>query len=91
MSIGKFEKEDEAVACLKYVKTKFARAMLGTLKVTQNNPRKTFANIPLQDFTSSSDIDWSKSISEIDSQLYAKYGLNQSEINFIESNVTAMQ
>lgn len=39
LSIGKFETEAEATAVLKYIKTKFARAMLGTLKVTQDNPR----------------------------------------------------
>lgn len=46
--------------------------------------------VPLQDFTPSSDIDWSKSIHEIDLQLYKKYGLNQEEIDFIEKNVKEM-
>jgi type II restriction enzyme len=46
--------------------------------------------IPLQDFTSSSDIDWSKSISDIDQQLYRKYGLDDDEIAFIESHVKEM-
>lgn len=49
--------------------------MLGTLKVTQDNPKPTWANDPLQNFTVNSGIDWSKSIAEIDRQLYAKYGL----------------
>lgn len=44
----------------------------------------------MQDFTSDSDIDWTKSIPEIDQQLYKKYGLDQNEINFIESKVKAM-
>lgn len=47
--------------------------------------------VPLQDFTTSSDIDWSKSIAEIDRQLYAKYGLDENEINFIETKVKEMQ
>ena len=46
--------------------------------------------IPLQDFTSASDIDWSKSVPEIDQQLYAKYGLSEDEVNFIESHVKEM-
>lgn len=64
--------------------------MLGSLKVTQDNPRETWANVPLQDFTSSSDIDWSKSIPEIDQQLYAKYNLSADEINFIETAIKPM-
>jgi len=43
-----------------------------------------------QDFTENSDLDWSKSISEIDQQLYKKYGLSQEEIDFIEEKVQAM-
>lgn len=90
LSIGQFETEAEAQACYKYVKTKFARTMLGTLKRTQDNPRSTWQNVPLQDFTESSDIDWSKSIHEIDEQLYAKYGLSDNEIQFIEDKVQTM-
>jgi len=40
--------------------------MLGILKVTQNNPRETWKYVPMQDFSSQSDIDWSKSVSDID-------------------------
>ena len=90
LNIGKFETQFEAESCLKYIKTKFARAMLGTLKVTQDNPRETWLNVPLQDFTSNSDIDWSKSIPEIDKQMYKKYGLSPEEISFIESKVKEM-
>ena len=41
-------------------------------------------------FTSSSDIDWSKPIAEIDQQLYVKYGLTKDEIDFVESKVKEM-
>ena len=51
LSIGKFDTEKEAFACLKYIKTKFTRALLGILKVTQDNPRDTWAYVPLQEFT----------------------------------------
>ena len=90
ISIGATDSKKEAEATLKYVKTKFARVMLGILKVTQNNPRETWQYVPLQDFTENSDIDWSKSIHEIDLQLYKKYGLSQDEIAFIESKVKPM-
>ncbi|MGN0756425.1 MAG: restriction endonuclease, partial [Treponema sp.] len=91
LSVGKFSTKEEAENCMKYIKTKFARAMLGTLKVTQDNPRETWANVPLQDFTPNSDIDWSQSIAQIDHQLYKKYNLSQAEIDFIEKNVKAME
>ena len=90
ISIGNFKTKNEADALLKYVKSKFTRALLGTLKITQDNPPRVWANIPLQDFTSSSDIDWTKSVNEIDEQLYEKYNLSQKEIDFIETHVKKM-
>lgn len=91
ISIGAFDERSEAYAALKYVKSKFARAMLGVLKITQDNTKTTWAKVPMQDFTPNSDIDWTKSIPEIDKQLYAKYGLDEKEINFIEEKVKAME
>ena len=91
LSIGSFETQEEAEACLKYIKTKFARVLLGVLKITQDNTRDKWAKVPLQDFTSNSDIDWSQSIAELDAQLYRKYGLSQEEIDFIESKVKEME
>ena len=64
--------------------------MLGILKVTQDLTPGKFQYVPLQDFTPSSDIDWSQSIPDIDRQLYAKYGLDENEIAFIESHVKEM-
>lgn len=87
ISIGKFDNSVEATNCGKYIRTKFARALLGILKITQLNSKPTWKYVPLQDFTSNSDIDWSKSISDIDKQLYQKYGLSDDEINFIETHV----
>ena len=76
---------------MKYVKSKFARVLLGVLKITQDNNPEKWSKVPVQDFTSNSDIDWSKSISEIDQQLYRKYGLSEDEINFIETKVQEMK
>ena len=91
ISIGAFDTRAEAEACLKYVKTKFARTMLGILKATQDNPKETWRLVPLQDFTDRSDIDWSQSVADIDRQLYRKYGLEEKEIAFIEEKVRAME
>ena len=90
ISIGCFETYNEAEALLKYVKTKFARTLLGILKITQHVTPEKWKYVPLQDFTPSSDIDWSKSIHEIDLQLYRKYGLDEKEIEFIETHVKEM-
>lgn len=91
ITIGAFDSQDAAQACLTFIKTKFARTMLGVVKITQDNKRHTWKYVPNQDFTDSSDIDWSKSIPEIDQQLYAKYGLDADEIAFIEDNVKPME
>lgn len=91
LSIGQLSTKEEAEAEVKYVKTKFARTMLGILKVTQDNKKGVWKYVPNQNFTSSSDIDWSKSIHEIDRQLYKKYGLSEDEIKFIESHVKEMK
>src|SRR5699024_2965758 len=91
IGIGSFETEYEANALLKYIKSKFARTMLGILKITQDNTSDKWAKVPLQDFTQNSDINWSTSISEIDQQLYKKYGLSEDEILFIEEQVKPME
>lgn len=91
LGIGAFDSKEEAENALKYVRTKFARTMLGILKITQDNPIETWRLVPLQDFTTKSDIDWNQSIPEIDKQLYKKYNLSKEEIAFIESKVREME
>ena len=91
ISVGAFDELNNAENALKYVKSKFCRVMLGILKVTQNGKKETWKYVPLQDFTSSSDIDWSQSIANIDKQLYKKYNLSDEEIDFIEKNVKEME
>lgn len=90
LSVGGFDTQREVEHCAKYIKTKFARAMLGVMKVTQDITPGKWKYVPLQDFTPDSDIDWSKPIPEIDQQLYAKYGLDDGEIEFIETHVKEM-
>ncbi len=91
ISIGAFNTEIEANNASKYVKTKFLRCLLGILKITQHNPQSNWSYIPVQDFTGESDIDWSKSVRDIDKQLYVKYRLDEAEVGFIESHVKAME
>ena len=88
--IGPFDTEQEQQNCLKYTKTNLFKILLffgkGSMQVTQ----EVFCYVPLQDFTTQSDIDWSKSIPEIDQQLYAKYNLSENEIAFIEKMIKPM-
>ena len=90
IGIGILNSKKEAENVSKYLKTKFARGLLNVLKITQDIVPAKFKYVPTQDFTLSSDIDWSKSISDIDKQLYKKYKLTKAEIDFIESHVKEM-
>lgn len=91
LSIGAFENRNQAETALKYIKTKFARVLLGVLKTTQDITPEKWKHVPMQDFTASSDIDWSVPIANIDKQLYKKYNLSDEEINFIETKVKEME
>ena len=88
--IGPFNSELEQKNCHKYILTNFFKVLLffgrGTMQVSQ----EVFRFIPLQNFTESSDIDWSKSIPEIDQQLYLKYHLTDEEIAFVKKMVKPM-
>ena len=91
LSIGILQNEKEARNVIKYICSKFARAMFGILKRTQANTPDKWKWVPLQNFTDKSDIDWSVSLANIDKQLYKKYGLSEEEIAFIETNVKEME
>ena len=71
----------------KYIRTKFLRALVSAKKITQHATNRVYGYVPLQDFTSASDIEWNRSVVEIDKQLYAKYGLTDAEIAFIEAKI----
>ena len=85
-----FSTPEEATNYKKYLLSKFARFLLRQGITSVNVTRECFAFVPQQDFTSSSDIDWYKSVSEIDKQLYMKYHLTNEEISFIESMIKPM-
>lgn len=89
--IGEFETKIEAENLQKYMSTKFLRFCVGILKVSQNVYQNVYQFVPMQNFTNNSDIDWSKNISDIDKQLYSKYGLSEDEIAYIESMIRPME
>ena len=82
-----FDTSEKASNYRKYLLSKFARYLLRQGITSVNVTKECFAFVPLQDFTEDSDIDWSKSVSDIDQQLYAKYHLTNEEISFIEKMI----
>lgn len=83
--------EVEIKHVLSYMKTKFVRFMVSLVTATQHISKASFRLVPIQDFTENSDIDWGKSVAEIDQQLYKKYSLSDEEIAFIESMIKPME
>lgn len=66
---------------LSYFKTKFFRFMVLLKKNTQDSLKRVYSLVPLQDFSKP----WT------DEELYAKYGLDEDEIGFIESMIRPME
>lgn len=91
IGIGLSLDESKCMNLSKYLTTKFARFMHSIAKASQDATAKTYRFIPIQDFTQNSDIDWNRSVSEIDKQLYKKYNLSEDEINFIEEKIKPME
>lgn len=89
--VDAFDTKEEAVSLNKYLRSRIVRFLISILASTQHLSKDKFALVPLQDFTSTSDIDWSQSIADIDRQLYAKYGLSDEEIAFIEKMIKPME
>lgn len=81
LSIGPFGSKMEAMNALSYMKSKFFRFLVLLIKNTQNAMQGVYRFVPLQDFTKP----WT------DAELYAKYGLSDDEIAFIESMIKPME
>lgn len=90
VEIGGWNTEQEALNAEKYLKTKFFRCLVGIVKQTQDASARVYKYVPMQDFTDKSDINWNETVEEIDKQLCKKYNLSTDDIEFIESNVSAM-
>lgn len=73
-----FDTEKKARRCRQYLGTKFFAFAHRSMIVDQNALRKTYRNIPIQDFSDGSH-EWN------DSYFYRKYELSDDEVKFIES------
>ena len=73
--------ETECKNIITYIQTRFFRYLVSIKKKTQNGPRGVYQFVPMQDFSKP----WT------DEELYAKYGLTEEEIAFIESMIKPME
>lgn len=76
---------------IKYLKTIFCRYLISIKKKTQHAPSSVYQFVPLQDFTSKSDINWTANIGDINKQLYKKYSLDEDEITYIEKKIKPIE
>lgn len=90
--IGIFKTLEEAQNCEKYFTTNFVKTLFSAVKTKLGTTKENLMCIPLQDFkpvnlqtcTDKEKIDWSKSIADIDKQLYTKYKITDTdELDFI--------
>ncbi len=88
--IGPFSSKEEQLNCKKFFDTNFFKILLFFGRGTMQVSRDVFRFIPLLDFTFQSVIDWSKSVTAIDQQLFALYNFSDDEIAFIESVINPM-
>lgn len=78
--LSSFDDKKTAENCASYFKTKFARALINLTLSSMNITKENFQFVPMQNFSES----WT------DEKLYAKYGLTNDEISFIESMIRPM-
>ena len=81
LAIGPFETRTEVDSALSYLKCRFTRFLILLHKASQHVTKKVYSFVPQQSW----DRTWT------DEELYAKYGLTDEEIAFIESVVRPME
>lgn len=80
LCIGPFDTKAEAENALSYLTCRLTRLLILLHKPSQDTTRKVYTFVPKQD--------WSRPWTDAD--LYAKYGITQTEIDFIEKVVRPM-
>ena len=88
--IGDFDTLEEAENLQIYIKTKFLRFLVSLVKSSQNTTQIVYRFVPMQNFSNKSDIDWDKTVDEVDEQLFDKYGLSREEREHIKSSIKEM-
>lgn len=78
--VGPFSNEKKTKNVAKYMTSSFFRFLILLAKSTQHITQKNYQFVPIQDFND----EWT------DAKLYAKYGINEEEIAFIDSLIRPM-
>ena len=76
----KFDTEAEARNFITYLKTRFFRALVSAVKITQHAQTSVYHFVPMQDFTHP----WT------DRDLFKKYDLSPDEMKYVESMIKPM-
>lgn len=76
-----FDTKTAAQNFITYLKTKFFRALVLSVKISQDAMSRVYRFVPLQDFTKP----WT------DEELFAKYSLTDDEVAFIEATIKPME
>lgn len=79
--VGSFDTKQEAKNLVAYMKTLFFRFLVAQCMYSHHITKEAYRLVPIQDFSQS----WT------DEMLYAKYGITDEEIKFIESMVRPME
>jgi len=79
--LGCYDTKEEAINLVSYMKTRLVRFLLSNLLLTQNIAKDKFQLIPLQDFKQT----WT------DNKLYQKYGITESEQQYIEALIKPIE
>ena len=77
---AKFDSEDEAKNFISYLKTRFFRLLVSSMKITQDAMAGVYHFVPMQGFTHP----WT------DMDLYEKYDLLPDEVKYVESMIKPM-
>jgi len=80
LQISPCDTEEERDNVFSYLKTKFFRLLVGIRKQNQHGTQDVYSFVPVQDFSKP----WT------DAELYEKYALTKSEIEFIEKMIRPM-
>ena len=81
LTVGPFIETAHAENAISYMQTKFFHFMVSLVKNTQQAMQRVYSYVPIQDFKEP----WT------DEKLYAKYGITEEEIAFIESMIRSME
>lgn len=79
--IGPFSSKEQCKSVVSYISTRLFRFLVLLKKPSQHATAKVYSLVPVQDFSEP----WS------DEKLYAKYGITEDEVAFIESMVRPME